>query len=645
MALAVTVLTATSAGWITPAQRAAAASYTTISGSGSTWSAPAINQWQADVHQNGLIVNYNANGSSSGRSDFAQGTTDFGASEIPYGVVDGNLTDPAPTHRGYAYMPDLAGGTTFMYNLTVGTQRIEDLRLSGAVIAGIFTDQITMWNDPKITADNPGLTLPATRIIPVVRADGSGSTAQFTQWMIATEGPYWTAYCAATGWNPCTQTSTYPTLNGSPMIAELGDSGVSGYVAAAGADGAIGYTEYAYAKQSGFPIVKLLNAAGYYTIPTPGNISVSMLNAKINMNTGSPLYLTQDLSQVYTDTDPRTYELSAYSYMILPTTQDFGVSGDKGYSVGEFGKYLLCTGQKEVDPLGYAALPLNLVEAGFTQLAKIPGATVPTDPTSIVNSCAGNNPTFDSNGTNLLVDDDPNPPACDKQGSTMCTTSTVGGGGGGGSSASPSPSASTSASAGSTGAASPSPGASSTGSGSTGSGSPSPGASARSTGSGGTGSGGTGSGSKGPGGTGSGGTGSGGTGSGGTGSGGTGSGGTGSGSTGSGGTGSGGTGSGANCDPNTGVCTAPTGGNGTGNGGTSGGGSNTTLGQTGVTQPLNAVPVSAASSLGDGVQLALMVLAALLLVGLGVGPALIAQASTRRQQRRGTGPYGRRDWP
>jgi ABC-type phosphate transport system substrate-binding protein len=63
---------------------------------------------------------------------------------------------------------------------------VTNLRLSGPVIAGIFTGTITEWNDPKIAADNPGLTLPALRIEPDVRSDGSGATSQFTQWMIAT---------------------------------------------------------------------------------------------------------------------------------------------------------------------------------------------------------------------------------------------------------------------------------------------------------------------------------------------------------------------------------------------------------------------------------------------------------------------------
>jgi ABC-type phosphate transport system substrate-binding protein len=350
--------------------------------------------------QQGIVVNYAPVGATAGRSEFAQGLVDFAASEIPYGLRDGSSFDPPPL-RGYAYMPDVAGGTAFMYNLTVGGQRVTSLRLSGAVIAGIFTGVITMWNDPRIQKDNPRLTLPAIGIIPVVRSDGAGETSEFTQWMIATEGSYWTAYCAEVGRNPCTQTSAYPVLPGSSMIGQAGDLGVAGYVSQPQADGAIGYLPYSYALQAGFPVAKVRNAAGFYTLPTPGHVGVSLLKARINNDPSSPLFGTADLSRVYTDRDPRTYELSSFSYMILPTDTSFGLTSDKGYTLGAFGQYLLCQGQRHVDQLGYAALPINLVKDGFAQLQKIPGASVPTPTAAMLASCG--NPAISRHGTDLLT--------------------------------------------------------------------------------------------------------------------------------------------------------------------------------------------------------------------------------------------------
>ncbi len=186
---------------------------------------------------------------------------------------------------------------------------------------------------------------------------------------------------------------------------------MSGYVAQNGSDGAIGYTQYSFAITSGFPVAKLLNADGYYTEPTPGHVAVSLLEAQINTDPRSSDYLTENLSGVYTDTDPRTYELSAYSYFILPTNQTYPITPKQGYSLGAYGSYLLCQGQQQVDTLGYSALPINLVEAGYAQLRKIPGAQIQSTSGSFIQGC--NNPTFDPNGNNKLAETDPQPAACD----------------------------------------------------------------------------------------------------------------------------------------------------------------------------------------------------------------------------------------
>src|SRR5580704_18525729 len=113
-----------------PPSPAAAASYVPITGAGSTWAYPAIHAWISNMVQYGMTVNYQANGSSSGRNFFAGGQSDWAASEIPYGVIDGSNTDSPPT-RGFAYMPDVAGGTVLAYNLQINGQRVTNLRLSG----------------------------------------------------------------------------------------------------------------------------------------------------------------------------------------------------------------------------------------------------------------------------------------------------------------------------------------------------------------------------------------------------------------------------------------------------------------------------------------------------------------------------------
>ena len=383
-----------------------------ISGAGSTWAQTAIDQWRRDVVNQGLQVNYSGTGSSDGRRQFLNGTTDFAVSDIPFQFHPEDNSEPeTPVAGTYAYMPVTAGGTVFMYNLMINGQRVTNLRLSGENVSKIFTGVITVWNDPLIAADNPGLTLPARKIVPVVRSDGSGSSAQFSLWMINQFPSLWTDYCAKVGRkNACGFTSFYPTVPG--MVAQSGDLGVSGYIAQSYGEGAIGYVNYSYALNTGFPVAKVLNRAGYYTEPTASNVAVSLSAALINPNRNDPtVYLTQDLTGVYNNADPRTYELSSYSYFILPTTVQGQFTTAKGQTLGEFSYYFMCQGQQKAEQMGYSPLPINLVNAGFEQIRKIPGVDA-----KAITAAQCNNPTFSADGHNKLIDTAPMPDPKDKLG-------------------------------------------------------------------------------------------------------------------------------------------------------------------------------------------------------------------------------------
>ncbi|TRV79554.1 phosphate ABC transporter substrate-binding protein PstS [Streptomyces sp. 130] len=402
-----------------PAQ---AAGYTKISGGGSTWSSNALDQWRRNVSaNNGMTVNYAAVGSSVGREQFKNGTADFAVSEIPYGLTEAGMRD-APPKRGYAYMPIVAGGTAFMYNLKIGGKKVTNLRLSGEVITKIFTGTLTMWNAPEIKADNPGLALPARRIIPVVRSDGSGTTAQLTTWLAKEHAGLWDAYCRRAGRStPCGMTSYFPVVPGSSTIAKSGSLGVSGYTKQGHAEGAITYVEYSYAIKTGFPVAKMLNASGYYVEPTASSVAVALLKARINEDKGSENYLTQILDGVYRSGDRRAYPLSSYSYMIVPTAAEAPFTTAKGRTLGTFANYFLCEGQQQAEELGYSPLPKNLVQAGFNQVRRIPGA-----PASSVDITKCRNPTFSADGSNTLAKKAPYPKDCDKRGRTQCSDGTAG---------------------------------------------------------------------------------------------------------------------------------------------------------------------------------------------------------------------------
>jgi phosphate transport system substrate-binding protein len=386
-----------------------AADYVPISGAGSTWSQVAVDAWRADVRASGVVVNFAGTGSTDGRSQYIQGTVDFANTEIPFQNPPEPGQQAEVPDRDFAYLPIVAGGTSFMYNLTVGGQRVRDLRLSAPTLSKIFTGKITRWSDPAIEADY-GKKLPDIPIIPVVRSDGAGASAQFTLYM-RSQAP--DVYCPfirselKLSGSDCPSVSFYPAFGNSK--AQVGSNGVANYVSASYGAGSIGYVEYAYAKRIDFPVVSLLNEAGYYAQPTAGNVAVALTGARINKD------LTQNLEDVYTNPDPRTYPMSSYSYMVVPTSTDAPFNADKGRTLSTFINYFLCAGQQKADILGYSPLPKNLVLAGFEQVKRIPGAVA----SPRIEDCK--NPALD------ILNSAPKPDPCDKQGSD-CTTTNSGGG-------------------------------------------------------------------------------------------------------------------------------------------------------------------------------------------------------------------------
>jgi phosphate ABC transporter phosphate-binding protein len=361
--------------FIVPAPPASAA--VQVYGSGSTWSQIAIDQWRADVAKFGLSINYQGNGSTTGRQQYIQGVTDFGATEIPFqpaskdrqgNIVYDEISQAAK--RPYAYLPDVAGGTSLMYHLDVNGKRITNLQLSGETIAKIFTGNITNWDDPAITHDY-GRALPNLPIIPVVRSDGSGTSAQLSLYFATMYPNIWNAFCQkyANIAPPCPEQSLYPYFPSSQAQA-LSD-GVANFVAAPYNNGSITYVEYGYAVEHSFPVVSVQNASGHFTQPTAQNVAIALTAARINPD------FTQILSGVYRNPLPSAYPISSYSYMVVPRTLIDGFSTAKGNVLGQFINYIVCTGQQKAAILGYSPLPPNLVGFAFKAEQTIPGAPKP----------------------------------------------------------------------------------------------------------------------------------------------------------------------------------------------------------------------------------------------------------------------------
>jgi ABC-type phosphate transport system substrate-binding protein len=362
------------------------AGYETIAGSGSSFEAIALNQWIYDAMQFGLTVDYNPDGTAEGQQQYINGhMIDFAGSDLPFRTTTDKLAGLGPQHVrwGFSYIPGAGTGIAFMYHISIGHHRYTHLRLSGHTLMEIFTGQITNWDNPQITHDT-GTQLPSLPIIPVIRADGSGTTYYFTRWMAHQFPGQWNAFCDRVHPGitpPCGPTEFYPQFGHAQL--ENGSINVANFITSSQGQGAIGYDEYAYAVIAHYPVLALRNPAGDYVQPTPQHVTTALSAALINENPHSPDFLQENLTPLYTFTNPASYPLSYYSYLIVPRTGAkprppyFNLGA--GRSLSAFLDYTLCPGQKQVSALGYAPLPANLVAGGLRQVRNIPGhGPVPT---------------------------------------------------------------------------------------------------------------------------------------------------------------------------------------------------------------------------------------------------------------------------
>jgi len=410
----------------------ASGSHTQIQGSGSTWAANAVNQWISDVNSQGLQVVFSGSGSGSGRNDFAQQVTDFAVTDIGFqgkdpgtGLQDTNCsTTGQQVCRPYAYEPIVAGGTAFPYHLTVAGKLVRGLRLSGKTLTEIFTYKIKNWDDPAITKDNNGHAFPSLPIIPVTHSEVSGSSAQFTMFMNTEYPSIWHTFQSGF-------VEYYPPPKGSEDgVAQNGSDGVMNFISSGAANGSIGYDEYSYALGQHWPVAAILNKAGYYTLPTQYNVAVALQHAVINTDKKSKNYLLQTLNNVYTAPEPQAYPLSSYSYFLIPTGKsplESRMTTSKRQTLADFLFYAVCTGQKEIGPIGYSPLPSNLVQASFAQTVLLnkadPNVNVSLEKSTSLQSC--DNPTFVAGHLNVnhLAQIAPLPASCLKAGNDPCSDS------------------------------------------------------------------------------------------------------------------------------------------------------------------------------------------------------------------------------
>ncbi len=277
-----------------------------------------------------------------------------------------------------------------MYNLNIGTQRVTNLRLSGRCVAGIFTGTITKMERPGHRGRQPG----ADPARAQDRAGGALGRVRLDRPVhpVDDRHPESSVECVLRARSAATRarrprpTRSLHGLGDDRPVRRPRRGRATSARARPSARSATSSTPTRCRPASRWPRCSTRPA----TTPNrpPATSRCSLLAGTDQHGPSNPTtYLTQNLSGVYTNRDRA--HLRAVLVLVHDPADDDRTSAStptRGYTLGDFGKYLLCQGQTQVDALGYSALPINLVEAGFAQLQKVPGASVPTATTDIIRS-------------------------------------------------------------------------------------------------------------------------------------------------------------------------------------------------------------------------------------------------------------------
>jgi phosphate transport system substrate-binding protein len=301
----------------------------TLQGAGATFPAPLYQTWfetYSGLYPN-VKIDYQAVGSGAGIKAITQQTVDFGATDAA--MKDEEIA-ALPAGTTVVHIPTALGAVVMIYNLP----GITGLNLDGQNVADIFLGAITSWNDPKIAANNPGVTLPDKPILVVHRSDGSGTTNAFTTYL-ATVSPDWDS-----------KVGKGKEVNWPIGIGAKGNDGVAGGVQQN--EGAIGYVELNYATQAQIPSANLKNADGKFV---PGSTAGVTAAAEAAASTW-PADNRQ--APIINGPGADTYPIASYTYLLVYQDQK---DATKGQALVAFIAWALTDGQSVEESLGYAPLP------------------------------------------------------------------------------------------------------------------------------------------------------------------------------------------------------------------------------------------------------------------------------------------------
>jgi phosphate transport system substrate-binding protein len=299
-----------------------------LTGAGATFPNPIYSKWfDAYNKKTGVQINYQSIGSGGGIKQYTEGTVDFGAS-------DGPMTEEQLQAVGghVLHIPTVMGAVVMTWNVPqLGDKR---LRFDGPTIADIYLGKITKWNDRRITALNPGVSLPNEDIIVVHRSDGSGTTYIFTDYL-SKVSPEWKE-----------KVGNATSVNWPVGLGGKGNEGVTQQVKQT--EGAIGYVELIYAVANKLPFGDVRNAAGTFVTPSLESVTQAAATAKFPKNTDFRVSITNAPGQA-------AYPISSFTWLLIrPDMKD----ASKAKAMKDFLEWMIGPEAQGMAPeLEYAALP------------------------------------------------------------------------------------------------------------------------------------------------------------------------------------------------------------------------------------------------------------------------------------------------
>ena len=319
----------------------------TLQGAGATFPNPLYQKWLSEyskTHAN-VKIDYQSIGSGGGVKQLKDQTIDFGASDPP--MKDEDLKS-APGE--ILHIPTVLGAVVITYNLSGVNQ---PLKFSPEVLAEIFLGKVTKWNDAKIAADNPGVTLPPQDITVVHRSDGSGTSAVFTDYLSKISAE----------WKEKVGSGTSPSW---PVgMGGKGNEGVTGQVKST--PNTIGYIELAYAVQNNLPVAQIKNASGSFVVPSIDSVVAAAAASAGNM--------PDDLRVSITNAPgAQAYPIASYTYILVYKNQK---DQAKGKALVDFLWWGLHDGEAFAKPLQYAPLPDDIVKRAEAKINSITAGGAP----------------------------------------------------------------------------------------------------------------------------------------------------------------------------------------------------------------------------------------------------------------------------